>query len=206
MRAGAPPPISSCLQSAAHHHHHHPIASLSPSCSPEVQLDRSNMHQLIAFCMIGSFGLCVALAELSRLFWLFSKPQTYLPSFPFCPHPPSEYPWTFFFAGSSMWASGGRRRWRPSTQTMRWTTFKPCALRWPPQRWPDFSIWTTLRMSPAQANRPSQQNMSTQKAPRSSFPTSLVLCNSGSLNLAALDISQDNQSFRGLKTRLPKPH
>ena len=56
-------------------HHHHPIASLPPSCSPEVQLDTSSskMHQLIAFCIFGGFGLCVAVAELSRLLGLLFK-------------------------------------------------------------------------------------------------------------------------------------
>ena len=59
-----------------------------PSCSsPEVQLDTSStMHQLIAFFIFGGFGLCVAIAELSRLFGLFCKTYLYpRPSFLFLP-------------------------------------------------------------------------------------------------------------------------
>ena len=40
---------------------------LPPSCFPEVKLN-SNMQQLVAFCIFGGFGLCCAVAELSRLF------------------------------------------------------------------------------------------------------------------------------------------
>ena len=40
---------------------------LLPSCFPEVKLN-SKMQQLVAFCIFGGFGLCCAVAELSRLF------------------------------------------------------------------------------------------------------------------------------------------
>ena len=138
-------------------HHLPPAQELDTSSS-------SKMHQLVAFCIFGGIGLCVACAELSRLLGIFQKITYRNPaSFPFLLSTFYfwiSFAWIFFFSGSSMWASGARTRWRPSTQMMPWPTFKPWSPRCAPQGCPDLSIWATLRMSPAQANRPSQHNMS----------------------------------------------
>ena len=149
------PPIS-CFQPPPSHH-----------LPPAQELDTSSsskMHQLVAFCIFGGIGLCVACAELSRLLGIFQKITYRNPaSFPFLLSTFYfwiSFAWIFFFSGSSMWASGARTRWRPSTQMMPWPTFKPWSPRCAPQGCPDLSIWATLRMSPAQANRPSQHNMS----------------------------------------------
>ena len=90
MRAGAPP--ISCLQSAAPHHHHHP-----PSCSPEVQPARHQQQHAPVDCILHlwrfwplrcrRWTLSVAWTSFQNL-----KHTSHPPSFLFCWHPPSEFP------------------------------------------------------------------------------------------------------------------
>ena len=162
---------------------------LPPSCFPEVKLN-SNMQQLVAFCIFGGFGLCCAVAELSRLF--FSKPYiiSLLALYDFHSlnkHTHSEFIWISFFAGSSIWASGARRRWRPSTLTMPWTTCEqfPLLSKMDSLGLPRFLDLDNFK--DARSSGPPAKS-TCQKTTRSRFFMSLVLCISGSLNLAALDI------------------
>ena len=129
------------------------------------------------------------------------------PSFPFCQHPHSEFP---SHEPSSLQAAlcglleeGGGEGDRPKRcdgQPLNLVVFEMGS--------PKLTRFVHLDnfedvISSGQQAKPTKH---VKRPPGLLFSMSLVLCNSGSLNLAALDISQDNQSFRGLKTRLPKPH
>ena len=65
MRAGAPPNSAAASNQLL-------LPTPTTSCSRSRELDNSSssrkMQQLVAFCIFGGFGLCFAVAELSRLF------------------------------------------------------------------------------------------------------------------------------------------
>ena len=209
MRAGAPPIW--CLQSAAAKHPP-PTISLPPppSCSwPEVDSSRSAARCISSSHSAFLAALASALPSLSSLGCFdFFKNLTCCnsASFQFLISTPPEF--SSSPESSSLQAAlcglleqaggeGHRPKWRhgqPLSLGLR------DALPEVAQICRSGQLWGCHQLRPR-----GLANTTCQKIPRSCFSMSLVLWNSGSLNLAALDISQDNQSFRGLKARLPKP-
>ena len=186
MRAA--PPHNSCLQSAAAaHHHHHPLATLL--------LPGSQAQQQYAAvgCILHLWRVWALLCRCWALSVIFKK-KPYIISLlalydfhSLNKHTHSEIIWISFFAGSSIWASGARRRWRPSTLTMPWTTCEqfPLLSKMDSLGLPRFLDLDNFK--DARSSGPPAKS-TCQKTTRSRFFMSLVLCISGSLNLAALDI------------------